>query len=205
MVRGYFWPITGNFREHLFLLAALCCAFYVGTTWLAAETSDVPYVLKLASAVKNVCKQHHQLELSWDGPVYTAATFPANILSLCESLVQTGLERESNNNRNKIRASKNREGRVRRSCFSHATVSLISKYCLPQFLVSIPVVFISIKKWHHQLLFLLLLLLLLPSYLSSSNKWDQVVTITIVAVQMCCKSHILRTVSRFPSKCDANF
>ncbi len=51
----------------------------VTMSWFAVETSDVPCILKLASndltswAAGDTVSR---LELSWDGPVYTAATFP---------------------------------------------------------------------------------------------------------------------------------
>ncbi len=70
----------------------------VAMSWLAVETSDVPYVLKLASGVLASWAAGDtvsRLESSWDGPVYTAATFPATVWSHQESLLQTGLkERE---------------------------------------------------------------------------------------------------------------
>ncbi len=86
----------GNVRERVFLLAALCCD--ITTSLLAVETSDVPFVLKLASGNLTSWAAGDavsRLESSWDGPVYTAATFPATVWSHRESLVQTGLkERE---------------------------------------------------------------------------------------------------------------
>ncbi len=53
----------GDFRERVFLLANLCALVATGdviTRWLAVETSDVPYALKLASDDSSVCKQNHQ-------------------------------------------------------------------------------------------------------------------------------------------------
>ncbi len=72
-----------------------------------------------------------RLESSWDGPVYIAATFPATILSHHESLVKTGLQRESdnNNNNNKHELDQNKEGRVLLSDF-HELPTLALTYCI---------------------------------------------------------------------------
>ncbi len=54
----------------------------VAMSWLALETSDVPYVLKLASGDLTswaASDTVSRLKLSWDGAVYTAATFPATV------------------------------------------------------------------------------------------------------------------------------
>ncbi len=71
----------------------------VATSWLAVETRDMPYVIELASG--DLTNTISRLESSWDGPLSTAATFPATISSPCESLVQTGLKRKSDNKQNK--------------------------------------------------------------------------------------------------------
>ncbi len=74
-------------------------------SWLAVKTSDVPYALKLASGNSTswvAGDTVSRLESSWGGPAYTAATFPATISSHCESLVQTGFKRESDNEWNKM-------------------------------------------------------------------------------------------------------
>ena len=49
------------------------------TSWLAVETGDVPYVLKSATGDLTswvADKAITQLQISWNGPVHTAATFP---------------------------------------------------------------------------------------------------------------------------------
>ncbi len=79
----------------------------IAMSWLAVETSDMPYVLKLASGDLTSWAAGDavsQLESSWDGAVYTTATLPATVWCHCESLVQTGLKRERDNRRDKIQA-----------------------------------------------------------------------------------------------------
>ncbi len=57
-----------------------------------------------------------RLESSWDGPVYTAATFTATVWSHRESLLQTGFKRERDNKRDKTRAGA-KTGMGLPSCF----------------------------------------------------------------------------------------
>ncbi len=79
----------------------------VAASWLAVETSDVPYILKLASGNLTSWAAGDTvslLESSWDGPGYTAATSPATVWSRREYLVQTGLKRERDDKPNKTRA-----------------------------------------------------------------------------------------------------
>ncbi len=45
------------------------------TSWLAVETSNVPFVIKLALTSWVTGDTVSRLESSWDGPVYTTATF----------------------------------------------------------------------------------------------------------------------------------
>ncbi len=51
-ITDIFLPIKGCLREQAFLLSALCCAFLatgdVTQRWLAVDTNDMSYVLKLA-------------------------------------------------------------------------------------------------------------------------------------------------------------
>ncbi len=74
----------------------------VTMSWLAVETSDVPFVLKLASG--DLTNWAAGDTVSWDRAIYTAATFPATVWSHPESLVQTGLKTERDNKRDKTRA-----------------------------------------------------------------------------------------------------
>ncbi len=82
-------------------------------------------------------------ESSLDGPVYTAATFPAIFWSCRKYLVQTGLKRECDDNRNKTQV---RAKTVRGGCSgvapkeSHATASLFSNVAYLNF---------SVYFWHN--------------------------------------------------------
>ncbi len=76
----------------------------------------------------------HFVEVGEDGPIYSATTFSATILSCCKSLVQTGLQRVSANEvKPEPQQKQAREVAVELlSKESHATASLISKCCPPQ-------------------------------------------------------------------------
>ncbi len=81
----------------------------VGKSLLAVETSDVPYALSASMSPGNTISQ---LESSWDGPVYLAATFPANVSFCCKSLGQTRLKIKSIKKWNKMPAVQNQGGEV---------------------------------------------------------------------------------------------
>ncbi len=92
----------------------------LATSWAAVKTNEMPYALKLASGDLTSWAAGDTislLESSWDGPVYTAATFLATVL-FCEFLVQTGLKRERERQKMKktLSRSKNRDRRVQGSC-----------------------------------------------------------------------------------------
>ncbi len=73
-------------------------------SWLAVVISDVLYIIKLTSGNMTSGVTGDTVswfESSWGGPAYSAATFPATFLSHHESLVLTGLKRESSNKWNK--------------------------------------------------------------------------------------------------------
>ncbi len=62
----------------------------VPVSWLAVDTSDMSYIVKLVSG--NLTSwvagdTVSQLESSWDKPVYTYTIFPATVSSCCDSLV----------------------------------------------------------------------------------------------------------------------
>ncbi len=81
------------------------------TSWLVVENSDVLSVLKLASG--NLTSWVACDAISWVGPVYGTSTFPPTVWSCRESLVQTGLRRQSDNKwKWKSNRSKKREERV---------------------------------------------------------------------------------------------
>ncbi len=92
--------MTGSFRSFQRARLSIGCSRLcflgtgnVATSWLAVETSDVPFVPKLASedmTSRVAGDTVSRLKSNWDGPVYSAATFPATILSH-GSLMQTGL------------------------------------------------------------------------------------------------------------------
>ncbi len=83
--------MTGSFRSFQRARLSIGCSRLcflgtgnVATSWLAVETSDVPFVPKLASedmTSRVAGDTVSRLESNWDGPVYSAATFPATILS----------------------------------------------------------------------------------------------------------------------------
>ncbi len=70
-----FQVIMGHFRECVFLLVALCCAserqaMLLWADWLLKQVLRCDW-----AAGDTVCR----LALSWDRPVYSAATFPAAV------------------------------------------------------------------------------------------------------------------------------
>ncbi len=77
-------------EECLIIMLCILATGDVARSWLAVETSDVPYLLNLTSGDLTSWLAGDivsRLESSSDEPVYTAAPSPAPILAYCESLV----------------------------------------------------------------------------------------------------------------------
>ncbi len=136
-IMGYFWTITG-------ISESICSCWLLYSAplrdrWRQYELIGCWNKWRALGPKTSLCLQATvtRLESSWDAPVYSAATFPATVSSHCGSLVQTGLKRDSDNKRNKTWArakEKEREGAAELLPKEyHATASLMSKRCLPQF------------------------------------------------------------------------
>ncbi len=116
-------------RAHIPIGCSMLCLSKTGDvamSWLAVETSDVPYILKLASGDLTSWisgDSVRRLKSNWDGPIYCAAAFPSLVWA-------------DDNKQNKTPAgAKNRQetgAAELRPQESHATASLISRCCQPQ-------------------------------------------------------------------------
>ncbi len=117
-------------------------------SWFPVETNHMPYSLKLASSNSSVWRLHCRLELSSDGPLFSAACLHLFRLIMnlyCKLDIKERAPTNKIKLKNKPEQKQWGEGAAEALLKkTHATVSLISRRCLPQLFMWGPLIWTNL-------------------------------------------------------------